>query len=69
MAFTEATLQAQLNAKGLCCKITGFAKTASASYTCVTVQNLNTSAHKSGTVNLAQSLTAAQAAAALVAAL
>lgn len=69
MAFTESTLQAQLDAEGLCCKIIRFDATSSASYTDVTVQNLNSTSGKTGTVQIAQSNTAAQAAAALKAGL
>lgn len=69
MAFTEAQLQAQLDSAGNACKITRFEATESASYTDVYVQNMNASAKKSGRVQLAQSLTAAQAAAAILTAL
>ena len=69
MAFTEAQLQAQLDSSGLNCIITKFDNTASASFTDVGVQNFNTSARKTGIVQIAQSNTAAQAAAALLTAL
>lgn len=65
MAFTESTLQAQLDPEGLNCKITQFNATSSASYTDVYVQNLNSSSYKSGWTQVAQSLTAAQAASAI----
>lgn len=69
MAFTEAQLQAQLDSEGLCCRITRFDATSSASYTDVAVQNLNSTADKFGYVQIAQSNTAAQAATAIKAAL
>lgn len=69
MAFTEATLQAQIDAEGLNCKIIRFDATSSASYTDVTVQNLNSVSRKTGTVQIAQSNSAAQAATALKAGL
>lgn len=71
MAFTQAQLQTELDsaASGLNCIITKFDNTSSASFTDVGVQNFNTSAKKTGIVQLAQTNTAAQAAAALLAAL
>jgi hypothetical protein len=71
MAFTQAQLQTELDTavSGLNCVITKFDATASASFTDVGVQNMNTSAKKTGIVQVAQSNTAAQAAAAILAAL
>ena len=69
MAFTEAQLQAQIAADGLNCKIIRFDATASASYTDVCVENLNSTSRKTGWAQIAQSNTAAQAATALKAAL
>ena len=71
MAFTESSLQTALDTavSGLCCIITRYSATDSASYTDVTVQNLNTSAKKTGTVQVAQSNNATQAAAAILAAM
>lgn len=69
MAFTEATLQAELDAEGANCKIIRFDATSSASYTDVTAQNVNSVSRKTGTVQIAQSNTAAQAATALKAGL
>jgi len=69
MAFTQAQLQAQVDADGLNCKITRFDATSSASYTDVYVQNMNSTADKSGWVQVAQSNTAAQAATAIRAAM
>lgn len=69
MAFTQAQLQAQIDTSGLNCIITKFDNTSSASFTDVGVQNFNTSAKKTGIVQIAQSNTAAQAAAALLTAL
>ena len=66
MAFTEAQLQAQVDSSGLCCRITKF-DAAGASATDVGIQNLNTSAEKTGLMQIAQSNTAAQAAALLLA--
>lgn len=66
MAFTQTSLQAQLDAEGANCIITRFDATASASYTDVFVQNLNASSSvKTGWTQVAQSNTAAQAAAAI----
>lgn len=61
MAFTESTLQAQLDADGSCCRITQF--NVGASYTDVYVQNENiNSSRKAGWTQIANSRTAAQAA-------
>jgi len=71
MAFTQAQLQTELDTavSGLNCIITKFDNTSSASFTDVGVQNMNTSAKKTGIVQVAQSNTAAQAAAAILTAL
>ena len=71
MAFTEAQLQTALDTavSGAGCKIIRFDATSSASFTDVGVQNLNTSAEKTGYVQIAQSNNATQAAAAVLAAL
>lgn len=71
MAFTEATLTAEIlsNAPGSNARITRFDATSSASYTDVTAENINTASRKTGTVQIAQSNTAAQAYTALVAGL
>lgn len=69
MAFTEATLQAELDAEGFNCKIIRFDATSSADYTDVTAQNVNSVSRKTGTVQIAQSSTAAEAATALKAGL
>ena len=69
MAFTEAQLQAQLDAEGFNCRITRFDATSSASYTDVYAENVNSVSRKTGMVQIAQSNTAAQAATALKAAL
>ena len=64
MAFTEQALQAQLATDGLNCKITQF--NTIGSVTDVYVQNANiTTSEKAGMTQVAQSLTAAQAAAAI----
>ena len=64
MAFTEAQLQAQLDTDGLNCKITAFS--VGATTTDVYVQNANiTTAKKSGMTQCLNTLTAAQAAAAI----
>ena len=64
MAFTQSALQAQLDTDGQGCKVTRFDATISASYTDVYVQNVNkTSSIKTGWTQIAQSNTAAQAAA------
>jgi len=68
MAFTQAQLQTEINSSGLNCIITKF-DAAGGSATDVGVQNLNTSARKTGIVQVAQTNTAAQAAAAILAAL
>lgn len=70
MAFTQAQLQTELDsaASGLNCIITKF-DAAGGSATDVGVQNFNTSARKTGIVQIAQSNTASQAAAALLTAL
>lgn len=62
MAFTEAQLQAQIDsdAGGLCAKIIRF-DAAGASATDVTAQNQNNVSRKTGTVQILQSRTAAQA--------
>jgi len=71
MAFTQATLQTALDTavSGSGCIITKFDATSSASYTDVGVQNLNTSAKKTGLVQVATSNNATQAAAAILAAM
>jgi hypothetical protein len=71
MAFTEAQLQTAIDTavSGSGCEIIRFDATSSASFTDVTVQNMNTSARKTGTVQVAQSNNATQAAAAILAAL
>lgn len=71
MAFTEAQLQTALDSavSGAGCIITKFDATSSASFTDVGVQNLNTSAKKTGIVQVATSNNATQAAAAVLAAL
>lgn len=62
MAFTEAQLQAQINTDGLNARITQFLTTGS--NTDVFVQNMNgTTSKKAGWTQVAQSNTAAQAAA------
>lgn len=64
MAFTEAELNTQLSADGLGCEVLKFVPVAANSTTDVYVQNVNkTSSVKTGWVNVAQSNTAAQAAA------
>lgn len=68
MAFTQAQLQTEIDASGLNCIITKF-DAAGGSATDVGVQNFNTSARKTGIVQIAQSNSAAQAAAALLTAL
>lgn len=69
MAFTEAQLQAQIDsdAGGLCSRIIRFDSAGSS--TDVTVQNLNNVSRKTGTVQIAQTNTAAQALTALKAGL
>lgn len=63
MAFTQAQLQAELDADGLNCIVTRF-DAAGASATDVYVQNENiNSSRKSGWTQVAQTNTAAQAAA------
>ena len=71
MAFTESQLQTALDTalSGAGCKVIRFDATSSASFTDVTVQNLNTSADKTGTVQVATSNNATQAAAAILAAM
>ena len=71
MAFTQAQLQTALDdaVSGAGCIITKFDATSSADYTDVGVQNLNTSAKKTGLVQVATSNNATQAAAAILAAL
>lgn len=71
MAFTEATLQAAVDTavSGAGCKIIKFDNFSNAAQTDVTVQNMNTSADKTGTVQVAQSNNATQAAAAVLAGL
>jgi len=66
MAFTEAQLAAQLTAPE---QITGFVANSAGTYTDVQVQNMNTTARKAGLVQCAQTLSAAQAATAIRAAL
>ena len=64
MAFTLAQLQTEMDADttlGLNARITKFDATASASYTDVGVQNFNSTKRKTGTFQIAQSNTAAQA--------
>jgi hypothetical protein len=68
MAFTEAQLQAQLDAEGLCCEITRF-DAAGASATDVYAQNVNSTSRKAGWLQIPQTNTAAQAATLLKAAL
>ena len=72
MAFTEAALQAQLDAEGLNCRITSFIPIVIASshdYTDVAAQNVNSTSRKTGMLQIAQTNTAAQAAVLLKAAL
>jgi len=64
MAFTEAQLQAQLDTDGLNCKVVRFNTTGSVTDVYVQNDNINTS-RKAGMTQVAQSLTAAQAAAAI----
>ena len=65
MAFTEAQLQAQIDADGAGCKIIRFIH-AGTTHTDVWAQNLNaTSSGKTGGTQIAQTNTAAQAAAIL----
>lgn len=66
MAFTEAQLAAQLTAPE---RITHFIKDSSGNYTDVAVMNMYSTARKAGMVQCAQTLSAAQAAAAIRAAL
>lgn len=62
MAFTEAQLQTEIDsdAGGLCARIIRF-DAAGASATDVTVQNQNNCSRRTGTLQIAQSNTAAQA--------
>lgn len=60
MAFTESSLQAQLDADGAGCKITMY--NAGDAYTDVYVQNVNSTSRKSGVTQIDNSRTAAQAA-------
>ena len=71
MAFTQASLQTALDnaASGNNCIVTQFMATSSANYTDVMVQNMNTSAQKTGWVQVASADTAAQAAADILTAL
>lgn len=64
MAFTEAQLQAQVDADGFGCKIIRFINV-STTHTDVTAQNVNSTSRKTGTLQIAQSNTASQAAALL----
>ena len=71
MAFTEAQLQTQIDADttlGSCVRIIKF-DAAGASATDVGIQNLNSVSRKTGTVQIAQTNTAAQALTALKAGL
>lgn len=70
MAFTEAQLQTEINsdAGGLCARIIRF-DAAGGLHTDVTVQNQNNCSRKTGTLQIAQSNTAAQALTALKAGL
>lgn len=68
MAFTEATLNAQLAADGAGCKIVRFINVGSTA-TDVYVQNVNSTSDKFGCLQIAQTNTAAQAATLLRAAL
>ena len=61
MAFTEAQLQAQLDADGLACRITAFS--VGATTTDVYVQNANSTSRKSGMTQISNTQTASQAAA------
>ena len=64
MAFTEDQLQTAMVDDGLVCDIVKFVPVAANSTTDVYIQNVNkTSSVKTGWVNVAQSNTAAQAAA------
>lgn len=71
MSFTESSLQTAIDTavSGAGCKIIRYDATSSADYTDVTVQNMNTSSRKTGTVQVAQSNNATQAAAAVLAGL
>jgi hypothetical protein len=71
MAFTEATLQTAIDTavSGSGCKIIKYDGFSSATLTDITVQNMNTSARKTGTVQVAQTNNATQAAAAVLAGL
>lgn len=74
MAFTEATLQAQLDAEGLNCKITRYEVIYSTfptvSHNDVYVENANSTKRKSAWASqIAQTNSAAQAATAVLAAL
>lgn len=71
MAFTESTLQTALDTavSGAGCRIVKFDNFSSATQTDITVQNLNTSSRKTGTNQIAQTNTATQAAAAILAAM
>lgn len=63
MAFTESTLQTQLDADGSRCQITQFQYDSVSGYTDVYVQNENiNSSRKSGWTQIANTRTAAQAA-------
>lgn len=67
MAFTEAQLQTEINSDstlGAGVRIVRF-DAAGASATDVTIQNLNVTSRKTGTVQIAQTNTAAQALTAL----
>lgn len=63
MAFTQVELQAEFASDGLNCAITRF--DAAGASTDVYVQNANSTARKAGWTQVAQSLTAAQAATAI----
>jgi hypothetical protein len=67
MAFTEAQLQTEINSDtgGAGLRILRFDNTSSSGYTDVTLQNLNSTSRKTGTVQVAQTNTAAQALAAI----
>lgn len=64
MAFTEAQLQAQIAADGAGCKITQFINIGTTK-TDVYVENMNSTSRKFGGLQIAQTNTAAQAAALL----
>lgn len=67
MAFTESTVQAQLDAEGLNAKIVRFE--VGASTTDIYCENINSVSRKTGWSQVANTLTAAQAATAIKASL